>query len=64
MLYKKAYENTLNKIKENTLIIDKYEVKIDELKSESYQNSNINKNNSNNKKNINLNIQIKLIMMN
>ena len=34
MLYKKAYENALNKIRENTLIIDKYEVKIDELKSE------------------------------
>ncbi len=60
MLYKKAYENALNKIRENTLIIDKYEVKIDELKSElyKYQNSNINKNNSNNKNNINLNIQL------
>ena len=66
MLYKKAYENALNKIRENTLIIDKYEVKIDELKSElyKYQNSNINKNNNNNsnnnnnKNNINLNIQL------
>ena len=66
MLYKKAYENALNKIRENTLIIDKYEVKIDELKSElyKYQNFNINKNNNNNsnnnnnKNNINLNIQL------
>ncbi len=60
MLYKKAYENALNKIRETTLIIDKYEVKINTLKSElyKYQNSNINKNNSNNKNNINLNIQL------
>ena len=60
MLYKKAYENALNKIRENTLIIDKYEVKIDELKSElyQYQNSNINKNNNNKKNNINCNIQL------
>ena len=60
MLYKKAYENVLNKIRENTLIIDKYEVKIDELKSElyQYQNSNINKNNNNKKNNINCNIQL------
>ena len=37
MLYKKAYENALNKIREASGIIDKYENKIDELKSELYK---------------------------
>ena len=48
MLYKKAYENALNKIREASGIIDKYENKIDELKSElyKYQKVSINKNNN------------------
>ena len=33
-------------------------LKIDELKSELYQNSNINKNNSNNKNNLNIQLVI------
>ena len=57
MLYKKAYENALNKIRESTLIIDKYEVKINTLKSElyKYQNSSVNENNENHKNIINFN---------
>ncbi len=48
MLYKKGYENALNKIREASGIIDKYENKIDELKSElyKYQKVSINKNNN------------------
>ena len=48
MLYKKAYENALNKIREASSIIDKYENKIDELKSDLYklQKNSINKNNN------------------
>ena len=48
MLYKKAYENALNKIREASGMIDKYENKIDELKSElyKYQKVSINKNNN------------------
>ena len=57
MLYKKAYENALNKIRETTLIIDKYEVKINTLKSElyKYQNSSVNENHENHKNIINFN---------
>ena len=57
MLYKKAYENALNKIRESTLIIDKYEVKINTLKSElyKYQNSSVNENHENHKNIINFN---------
>ena len=60
MLYKKAYENALNKIRETTSMIDKYENKIDELKSElyKYQNINqINKSKNNNENDINFNLK-------
>ena len=53
MLYKKAYENALNKIRETTSMIDKYENKINELKSELYQYQNINQINKNKNNNEN-----------
>ena len=49
MLYKKAYENALNKIRETTSMIDKYENKINELKSQLYKYQNTNQINKNKK---------------
>ncbi len=40
ILYKKAYENALNKIKEFKTLINKYEVKISELNSQIYKYDN------------------------
>jgi len=59
MLYKKAYENALNKIRETTSMIDKYENKINELKSQlyKYQNTNQINKNKNNDENDKINLQ-------
>ena len=54
MLYKKAYENALNKIREASGIIDKYENKIDELKSELYKLQKVSNNKNNNSYNKNI----------